>query len=177
MLKVEIRRRLCFYKLVLSAVGLGAYLFFPLMGMDLKSLSLIVAPHFPSQGGSMPRGKGTDHLAITVSWLPSRCLALALVTIFWARIAVLGLLSLEKKSKIQTSKNHSREKPGKGNWCSWIKGQSASEMEQMHSSIMKDRFEKFSGLSLRTCLGWAFRWDHLAPCCWTAQRRGSREWR
>lgn len=139
-------------------VGLGAYLFFHWCGVDLKStLSLIVAPHFPSQGGSMPRGKGTDHLAITVSWLPSRCLALALGDYFLGPHWAIRASVFEKKSKIQTSKNHSREKPGKGNWCSWIKGQSASEMEQMHSCIMwrtdfessLDCLENLSGLSFQ----------------------------
>lgn len=146
-------------------VGLGAYLFFHWCGMDLKStLSLIVAPHFPSQGGSMPRGKGTDHLAITVSWLPSRCLALALGDYFLERIEQWGFCLWKERARYRLARIIVERKPGKGNWCSWIKGQSASEMEQMHSSIMwrtdfessLDCLENLSG-SNKT-----FRWDHLA---------------
>lgn len=158
--------------------------------MDLKStLSLIVAPHFPSQGGSMPVGKGTNHLAMTVSWLPSRCLALALGDYFLGPHWAIRASVFEKKSKIQeqdirskiqTSKNHSREKPRKGNWYSEIKGQSASEMEQMHSwttwradfESSLDHLENLSGLSLQMRSFGSAVGQHRRE----RQRRGRQSW-
>jgi len=94
---------------------------------------------------------------------------------FWAHIEQSGLLSLKRRARYRLARTIVEKRPVRGTGALGLRASLPLKWSKCTVALCEGQILKVLWIVLSTCLGWAFRCDHLALLLDSTGGRGSRE--